>query len=861
MSGSIFLETSEFNVSELGGTVTVAIVRTGDLSQAVTIEYGTNAGTAASGADFTERDGTITMAAGQARVTVQVPIINDTIAEATETFNFSLVNVSSGVLLFPRTALIHILDDENPVTPPPIPELVSNYHVEMQTVASGLNQPIAVEFSPANPDIAYIATKTGVINAVNIATGQSLGTVLDISAQVNDAADRGLMDIALDPNFPSHPYIYAFYVVDPADTAAHSGAAGADGDGNRFAHVVRYTADASQGFLKIVPGSEFTLLGGAGQTLSDISGAGALNFTSEQYANRPSSAIDAATGGFKQDYIKVDSLSHAGGSLVFGPDGALYVTTGDGAAFDFADPRTAEVQSIDSLSGKVLRIDPATGQGFADNPFAGAGADLDANSSKVFQLGLRNPFTATFDSQGRLFISDTGWYSYEEINTGAPGANFGWPYFEGSDTGVNTRSPIYEETPGAAAFYAAVAAGTIEITGPFRGFSHGSADPGFQVQAIVGPNSIYTGNVYPPEFFNDYIFTDIVQGEIYSVDVNNPLDIKYLATTANGFGPVHFKQGADGFMYYLDLITGTLGRLVITPAETLVLDIAGVVQNITGVTNNDTFVIDANAAGYSWGATDNGRGVVVYTATTYDILTGFEHIRFNDATISIDSIAGSVIRGTTGNDTISLTHAGPGHKFATEVADTIIGRAGNDRLFGGGGNDAINAGAGRDFVSGGNGNDSIYGAVGNDRIYGGNGRDTAVGAAGNDLVSGGDGDDLLSGGVGHDTLYGDAGADRFLFNSALVAANTDRIADFQSGLDVIVVDNAVFLALAGLEGVLDAEHYWVGAQAGNATSTIIYNPVTGALIYDSNGTRAGGAIQFATLSAGLDLVHGDILIV
>ena len=861
MSGSIFLETSEFNVSETGGMVTIAIVRTGDLSQAVTVEYGTNAGTATSGADFTERDGSITMAAGQARVTIQVPIVNDTASEATETFNFSIVNVSSGTLLFPRTALIHILDDENPVTPPPVPELVSNYNVSMDAVASGFNLPIAVEFSPADGSIAYVATKTGIISAVNITTGQSLGTVLDISGQVNDAVDRGLLDIALDPNFPTRPYIYAFYVVDPADTAAHTGAAGADGDGNRFAHVVRYTADASHGYLSIVPGSEKILLGGAGQNLSDISGGGALNFTSEQYANLHSSSYDPATGGLKQDYIKVDSLSHAGGSLVFGPDGALYVTTGDGAAFDFADPRTAEVQSLDSLNGKVLRINPDTGQGYASNPFAGAAADLDANSSKVFQLGLRNPFTATFDSQGRLFISETGWYSYEEINTGAPGANFGWPYFEGNDTGVSSRTPIYQDTPAAAAFYAAVAAGTITVTGPFRGFSHGAADPGFQVQAIVGPNSIYTGNVYPPEFFNDYIFTDIVQGEIYSVDVNNPLDIKYLATTPSGFGPVHFKQGPDGYIYYLDLIAGTLGRLVITPAETLVNDIAGVVQDLTGTTNNDTFVINANAADYDWGATDNGRGVVVYTSTTFDILSGFEHIRFNDETISVDSIRGAIIQGSPGNDVISLDHAGPGGKHATELADYINGRSGNDRLYGGGGNDVLIGGRGRDALSGGNGNDYANGGAGNDQIRGDAGKDTLLGGGGGDTISGGTGDDTITGGSGHDTLYGGAGADSFVFNAAINPANAGRIVDFQAGVDVIVLENAVFHALAGLNGALDAEDFAVGPRAETHANNIIYNPVTGTLTYDANGSASGGATVIATLPRGLDLQHNDFLVI
>ena len=134
--------------------------------------------------------------------------------------------------------------------------------------------------------------------------------------------------------------------------------------------------------------------------------------------------------------LKVDSRSHAGGALAFGPDGALYVSVGDGTSFNFADPRSFYVQDLDSLAGKILRIDPITGSGLADNPFVEPGADLAANRSKVWQLGLRNPFTMNFDETGQLFISEVGWAKWEEINSAGAGANFGWPFYEGGDNGV-----------------------------------------------------------------------------------------------------------------------------------------------------------------------------------------------------------------------------------------------------------------------------------------------------------------------------------------------------------------------------------------------------------------------------------------
>ena len=218
--------------------------------------------------------------------------------------------------------------------------------------------------------------------------------------------------------------------------------------------------------------------------------------------------------GFKQNYVKVDSTSHAGGNLAFGPDGALYVSVGDGSSYNYADPRTANVQSLDGLSGKILRIDPTSGHGLADNPFFARGVPLSSDRAKVFQLGLRNPFSMTFDQQGRLLIADTGWNSYEEINVGGPGANFGWPWYEGGDGGVSTKTPSYRDLPAGTNFYNAVAAGSIKVIAPFRAFSHDSSAPGFQLQAITAGEAIITGSVYPSSLSGHLIFTDFVQGEI-----------------------------------------------------------------------------------------------------------------------------------------------------------------------------------------------------------------------------------------------------------------------------------------------------------------------------------------------------------
>ena len=108
---------------------------------------------------------------------------------------------------------------------------------------------------------------------------------------------------------------------------------------------------------------------------------------------------------------------------------------------------------------------------------------LSANSSKVYELGLRNPFRIGFDDTGKLIISETGWYTWEEINSGGPGANFGWPYFEGGDGGVSDRTVQYPQVlPNSAAFYAAVANGSIVVTAPFIALNHLESLAGLPVE-------------------------------------------------------------------------------------------------------------------------------------------------------------------------------------------------------------------------------------------------------------------------------------------------------------------------------------------------------------------------------------------
>jgi Ca2+-binding RTX toxin-like protein len=140
-----------------------------------------------------------------------------------------------------------------------------------------------------------------------------------------------------------------------------------------------------------------------------------------------------------------------------------------------------------------------------------------------------------------------------------------------------------------------------------------------------------------------------------------------------------------------------------------------------------------------------------------------------------------------------------------------------------------------------------------------------VNATGNSLsnsVYGNSGNNLISGGLGNDTLIGAGGSDLFEFATALGATNIDRIVDFSVAADTIRLSHTIFTAIVGT-GTLSSAQFVANTSgtAQDASDRIIYEADTGKLFYDSNGSAAGGAVQFAQLSAGLALTANDFSIV
>ena len=412
-----------------------------------------------------------------------------------------------------------------------------------ETVITNLKSPTAIDWT-ANGDLAFIAEKGGVIKVAE--NGQLLNSpFIDISAQVNNVSDRGLLDIAVHPDFfNGSPYIYALYTYDPPAVFQNNGLAGEDGVGNRAARLTRITADETRGFTTAVPDSEVVILG-TNSTWDNFNGF--VNSTND--FDEPPAGI-LADGTNLQDFLAADSSSHTIGSVEFGSDGALYVSNGDGTSFNRVDPRTVRVQDIDNLSGKILRIDPITGDGLSDNPFYNG--DPNANRSKVYQYGLRNPFRITVDPvDSKVYIGDVGWTRWEEINAAQPGANFGWPYYEGG-SGTSLQTGGYRDLSEAQAFYASGES----VTPSILALNH-SADG---INAIV-LGDIYRGTNFPEEYQGDLFFNDLGQGIVRNVSFDESGNITSVDTFATGANVVvQIVESPDGSLYYVDLNDGLIGR-------------------------------------------------------------------------------------------------------------------------------------------------------------------------------------------------------------------------------------------------------------------------------------------------------------
>ena len=266
------------------------------------------------------------------------------------------------------------------------------------------------------------------------------------------------------------------------------------------------------------------------------------NFTTNQYVylyytnTTPRNQIsrftangDVALAGSEVLVLALDALSsatnHNGGTMQFGPDGKLYIGVGENA-------NGSHAQNLDTYHGKILRINP-DGTVPAGNPYAGG----TAQRQRVWALGLRNPYTITFQpGTGRLFVNDVGQNTWEEINDATTGGlNFGWPTAEGNSTNPAFTNPIY---------------------------IYGHASQIGQGCAITGGTFFNPASTnYPSSYTGKYFFIDYCGNWIDVLTLSGSLVTRANFGSNIGGNPVSVITGPDGNLYFLSRSNAAVYRI------------------------------------------------------------------------------------------------------------------------------------------------------------------------------------------------------------------------------------------------------------------------------------------------------------
>ena len=367
-------------------------------------------------------------------------------------------------------------------SPTDAPFVAANVKVTLERYAKVPGSPLAVAAPDDSSGRLFVATQEGKIWQVTNGQVDSQ-PMLDISGRITSGGERGLLGVALHPGFPGDRRIYTDYTDRNGDTVVSSFTL-VTGDPGRFD-----------------PGSESKLL-----------------HVDQPFAN------------------------HNGGGLVFGPDGFLYVTLGDGGSG--GDP-FGNGQSLRTLLGKILRIDvdrPSSGQAYgipADNPFiTTAGA-----KPEIWLYGLRNPWRVSFDrATGDFWIGDVGQNKWEEVDvvrasTGG-GENFGWNRMEGFH--------CYQPSSGC---------NQSGLTLPITEYGH---DQGC---TVIG-GYVYRGAAFQI-LHGGYLFTDYCSATIWAIDANTQNRTEPVAVGETTGAPASFGEGADGELYMANL-DGTISRVSAT---------------------------------------------------------------------------------------------------------------------------------------------------------------------------------------------------------------------------------------------------------------------------------------------------------
>ncbi len=356
-------------------------------------------------------------------------------------------------------------------------------HVE--EVISGLDDPVRL-VAPGGDSRLFVVEQSGRIKVFD-QDGSFRDVFLDVSGLISQGGERGLLGLAFAPDYETSGRFYINYTNSSGDT-----------------HVARYNVDPDY--------------------------------------------PDSANVGTASPVLTIDQpfSNHNGGHLEFGPDGMLYIGTGDGGSG--GDPQN-HAQNPQSLLGKMLRIDVNVDDRYVipeGNPFTDE-PPLD----EIWALGLRNPWVYSFDTlTGDLYIADVGQGDLEEVDVQPAGSiggeNYGWRLMEGTDC-FNPPSNCNDGS----------------LTLPVHEYTH-SGNP-FRCSISGGP--VYRGSLVP-ELWGRYLFADYCSDQVWAMTwsqiggVGEVTDLTSVLEPPNGFNAIS-SIGQDGLgeVYILELNAGRVWRI------------------------------------------------------------------------------------------------------------------------------------------------------------------------------------------------------------------------------------------------------------------------------------------------------------
>lgn len=334
------------------------------------------------------------------------------------------------------------------------------------TFVDGLNRPVGFEVAGDGSGRIFIIEQAGRIRVIQ--DGELLSEpFLDIVDRVGSSgSEQGLLGLAFHPSYPDNGFFYVNYTDKNGDT-----------------HITRFqvTGDAN---------------------LADPASEAELLFQDQPFPN------------------------HNGGGLIFGPDGYLYASLGDGGSG--GDPE-GNAQSLDTLLGKILRIDVDGGDPYgipADNPFVSGGG-----LPEIWYYGLRNPWRFSYDrATNDLYIADVGQNRWEEINfvpsNLGGGLNFGWDYLEGTHQ--------FEGSPPAG----------LDLIQPVAEYDHS------QGCSVTG-GYVYRGQALP-EWQGIYIYGDYCTGFVWGMLPTGGSSFQSELLFQTGVNISAFGEDEQGELYIVD---------------------------------------------------------------------------------------------------------------------------------------------------------------------------------------------------------------------------------------------------------------------------------------------------------------------